>query len=272
MARRAHALRAWPVFGARIRRPARLLVLCDLDGTIIPLQLSPALARAGPRERAVLRAVHRDPGVRLGPVSGRSLRSLRRAVGVPGLIYVGNHGLELGLRGRAWVVPDAKPSAPAITRLGQELASEVRAVPGAFVERKGYSLSVHWRGVAPGSVRRFHRLVHRVLDPWRESGIVRVSLGKRVIEARPPIAWDKGSAMTWLLDRYKYRKGEVLYLGDDLTDEDVFQVVNCWKGLSVYVGPPSRRTAARWRLDDPEQVLVMLTQVAEDRWNSRQPQ
>ena len=271
MARRAHALRAWPVFGARIRRPARLLVLCDLDGTILPLQRSPELATAGPRERAVLRAVHRAPGVRLGLISGRSLRSLRRAVGVPGLICVGNHGLEFGQRGRDWVVPDAKQSVPAITRLGKELASEVRAVPGAFVERKGYSLSVHWRGVAPGSVRRFHRLVRRVLDPWRRRGIVRVSLGKRVIEARPPIAWDKGSAVAWLLDRHKYRNGEVLYLGDDRTDEDAFQVVNCWRGLSVSVGPPSRRTAARWRLDGPEQVLAMLTRVAEDRWNSRQP-
>ena len=188
---------------------------------------------------------------------------------MPGLVYIGNHGLEVGLPGRTIVAPAARRSAGTMGRLSRELSGAVRPIRGAFVEPKGYTLSVHWRGVAARDARRFHRVVYAVLRPWRTRRAVRVTLGKRVIEVRPPIAWDKGSAVEWLMRRYGYGMGEVVYLGDDRTDEDAFRAVNRRRGLSVCVGPHGRRSAAHWRLEGPAQVLGMLERMTEARWKSR---
>jgi trehalose 6-phosphate phosphatase len=264
-----HALRAWVRIRARIRAPKRLLFLTDLDGTLIPLRARPDLAAAGPREKGLLRRLNGAPGVQVGVVSGRSLPALRRAVGVPGLIYIGNHGFELGVPGKTVIVPGAKRSRTTMVRLGRELSGAIRRIPGAFVEQKGYSLSVHWRAVAPEHARRFHRLVTQMLSPWRDLGEIRVTLGKRVIEVRPPVAWHKGSAVEWLMRRYHRKGGEVLYLGDDRTDEDAFLAVNRLGGISVCVGSRAWVSDASWRLEGPAQVLDLMERIAEERCLSR---
>ena len=268
MRRARHALREWPALIARLRRAARLLVLSDLDGTLIPLRARPDLAVADQKTRAVLRAVRRAPGVRLGIISGRALCVLRRAVGVRDLVWIGNHGLELGIPGRTVVVPAARHGTPVMARLARGLAEVVRPIPGALVEDKGCSLSVHWRNVRPGAVRSFRRLVYGALEPWQARGGVRVTLGKRVIEVRPPVAWDKGSAVEWLRRRGRYRAGELVYLGDDRTDEDAFRAVNRWHGISVCVGVRARVSCARWRLGGPREALELLERIAEERWKS----
>jgi len=151
-----------------------------------------------------------------------------------------------------------------MARLARGLAEEVLPILGAFVEDKGYSLSVHWRNVRPSAVRRFHRLVYGALESWQARGVARVTLGKRVIEVRPPVAWDKGSAVEWLMRRYGYRAGELVYFGDDRTDEDAFRAVHRWRGVSVCVGSGARVSCARWRLDGPSEVLELLERIAEE--------
>jgi trehalose 6-phosphate phosphatase len=248
-----------------LRGASRLLVLSDLDGTLIPIRTRPDLAVMDRRTRTVLRRVARAPGVRLGIVSGRKLSALRRAVGLPGLVYVGNHGLELAVPGRTMVVPAARKSAALIARLGREIAGAVRGIRGAFVEPKGYTLSVHWRGVSARDARRFHRAVESIVRPWLAKRAVRVTPGKRVIEVRPPVEWDKGSAVDWLARRWRHGRGELMYFGDDRTDEDAFRAVNRRGGVTVHVGPRVRSTAARWRLDGPRDVVKMLEQLEETR-------
>ena len=254
-----------PAIAPRTRGPARLLVLSDLDGTLIPIRMHPRLAVMDRRTRAVLRRLARAPGVRLGIVSGRRLSALRRAVGLPGLVYVGNHGLELAVPGRTVVVPAARRSARTMARLSRELARAIRSIRGAFVEPKGYTLSVHWRGVAARDARAFHRAVEAVLRPWLSRRAVRVMPGKRVIEVRPPVRWDKGSAVEWLAGRWRHRRGELMYFGDDRTDEDAFRAVNRRGGVTVHVGPRARSTAARWRLGGPRDVVKILEQLEETR-------
>ena len=249
----------------RARRAARLLVLSDLGGTLIPIRMRPGLAVMDRPTRTVLRRLARMPGVRLGIVSGRRLSALRRAVGLPGLVYVGNHGLELAVPGRTVVVPAARKSAAIMARLSRELAGAIRGIRGALVEPKGYTLSVHWRGVAARDARKFHRAVEAVLAPWLSRRAVRVTLGKRVIEVRPPVRWGKGSAVEWLARRWRHGRGELIYFGDDRTDEDAFRAVNRRGGVTVHVGPRARSTAARWRLDGPRDVVRILERLEETR-------
>jgi trehalose-phosphatase len=137
-------------------------------------------------------------------------------------------------------------------------------VPGAQVECKRLTLSVHWRRVAPARVALLRRRAAGVLRPWEARGRIRLTRGKRVLEVRPPAAWDKGAAVSWLLRK---QRGPVTawYVGDDRTDESAFQAVNRLGGASVFVGPPAAATAARWRLRGPGEVGTLLHRLAEER-------
>jgi len=257
---RRHALREWALIERRVARHPRasLLVLADYDGTLTRIRRRPELARLDARTRAALRRLASRPGVRVGVVSGRALATVRRLARVPELIYVGNHGLEAAGLGVAFVHPAAVRARPHLARLARQLERRLRDVPGAWVENKRLSLSLHWRQVPARSTERFRRLAHDTLRPWVRQGVVRVSEGKRVIEARPPVAWNKGHAVAWLARRLRVAGARVIYVGDDRTDEDAFRAVNRLQGVSIHVGAASASSAARWRLDRPAQTRALL--------------
>lgn len=248
------------------RRPSgnRLLILLDYDGTLTPIRRYPGQARLSPRMRALLRALDRRPGTRVGIVSGRSIAALRRLAGLGKFLYVGNHGLEAEGPGLRYVHPGARRAVPRLRRIASELQAALRGMPGAVVEWKRLSLSVHWRAVPTAKRRAFHRRVREVLARW--AGQVRVSDGRRIVEVRPPVDWDKGRAVAWLQRRLRVPGKSLLYAGDDRTDEDAFKRVNRAGGVTVHVGT-FRNTAAAWRLDGPRDVERLLTIVRAQPWN-----
>jgi trehalose-phosphatase len=255
-----HAVRDWIALERLIRARRRLLLLTDFDGTLTPIRPTPAQARLDPSARAALRRLSRRAGIRVGLVSGRSIAELRRRVRIPGIVYVGNHGLEIEGPSARFVHPAARRRAASLARLARQLCAGLRRVRGVVVEAKGLSLSVHWRLVPAAQTRRFRARLRVALAPWAARRRVRVTYGKRVVEIRPPVAWDKGSAVEWLMGRYGYRHGEVLYLGDDRTDEDALRAAGRRGGLTVFVGArPS--AAARWWVRDPQEAVRLLRRI-----------
>jgi trehalose-phosphatase len=239
------------------------LLLFDYDGTLTPIRHTPERATLAPAVRALLRQLADASDTHVGLVSGRALRVLERLARLRGLIYVGNHGLEIHGPGMRFVHPGAQQAAGRMARIARQLQAELRDLPGALVEPKGLTVSVHWRRVPPAAVGRWRRRVNRVLGPWRRTGAVRVTYGKRVVEVRPPVAWDKGEAVRWLLKRLP--ADTVVYLGDDRTDEAAFRAVNHAGGCSVFVGRNGRRTAACCRLSGPAAVRRFLADLLEQR-------
>ena len=240
----------------------RFLLLLDYDGTLAPIRPTPELARLDPGIRRLLRRLSRRGGMQLGFISGRSLSELRKMVGVPGAVYAGNHGYELEGPGIRFTHPKAQSVSPVLARIASKLRRALRAIPGAWVESKRLSLSVHWRKVSAAHEAGFHRAVLRTVAPWIAKGRVRITPGKRVVEVRPPAAWNKGAVVAWLMRAYGCPRGGVLYAGDDWTDEDAFRVVNRVHGISIFVGPPVT-TAARWRVRGPKQMHRLLRQFEE---------
>jgi len=202
-------------------------------------------------------------------VSGRSLRDLKQMVRLGGVCYVGNHGLELRGHGLQYVNPDAHARRPLLTELARRSRVVLRRIPGAWVEHKGLTLSLHWRAVPPAAHRRFRKTIAQLLAPYLRRRMVRLSRGKRVIEIRPRTPWGKGHIVAWLYRRVRaVRHGAqslLMYLGDDETDEGAFRVVNRLGGISIRVGKPARRTAARYWLTHPREVCAWLKQLAEVR-------
>lgn len=258
---------AWPSLREKIAGARELALFLDYDGTLTPIVKHPSRARLAAGMRQLLRKLAAQPGIWVALVSGRELGELRRMVRLPRLCYVGNHGLELHGPKMRYLNPVARRSRPVMRRIAGALRSEIRGVKGAWVEDKGLSLSAHFRGVEPAEKILVRNGFYRVVRPYQEKGRVCVTSGKEVFEVRPPVRWDKGRMVRWLLARREAMTGqEVLpaYVGDDLTDEDAFEALGR-RGITVAVGPGTPLTRAGYVVRSPLEVKRLLELILEAR-------
>ncbi len=245
---------------ARVRAGRRVLLFADFDGTLVPIADNPMTCELPPEGRALLARIAARPNAAAAVVSGRDLPDLRPRVGVAGIAYAGNHGLEVQGPGFEFRDPGAVALAGELAAVTAALTGELAGVPGAWVQNKVLSASVHYRQTPPELVPRVKATVERVVGPHRERFVLRG--GKKVLEVRPAVDWDKGKAVRWLWEKLAAGDPDpvAIYLGDDATDEDAFRAVP--DGVTVMVGP-SRRTAARHRLDGPADVARFLAWLAD---------
>jgi trehalose 6-phosphate phosphatase len=233
----------------------RLALFLDYDGTLTPIVSRPELAVLREATREVLRRLAARATVAV--VSGRALADVRALVGLDELVYAGNHGLEIrGPDGTALSREIGAEFVEDVGRIRDVLAEKVAVVRGAWVEDKTHSLSVHYRQVADERAGDVEAVVDRALSGFPR---LRKHYGKKVIEIRPRIEWDKGRAVLWLLEALRLRGDGVLpiYFGDDVTDEDAFRAL-AERGMGVLVSETPRPSAATLRLRDPEEVRAFL--------------
>jgi trehalose 6-phosphate phosphatase len=267
-----HLLAAWPRVFVQLQRARRVMLLTDYDGTLTPIVERPEMATIPDSVRGSLRALAGRQHLTVGVVSGRSLADLKNKVRIDGLVYGGNHGLEIEGPGVAFLSPVAEELRPVLRVLHHVLSRALGTVKGVFVEDKGLSISVHYRQVDHYRTEDVRDIVRKIVSVAEANGKTRMTSGKKVYEIRPAVNWDKGKAIRLLMKRYGrggLRSGLVpLFMGDDLTDEDGFRVVEAYgNGISIFVGEPSRQSAARYYLRTPGEVgsfLEMLTDCADE--------
>lgn len=251
---------ALPGLSAAIRAGRRVLLFTDFDGTLVPIHEMPFDCFPLPGVRESLAALAARPGAVAAVVSGRELDDLIPRVGVTGLSYAGNHGLEIIAPGVAFAEPGAVERQAELAAIAAELAAAVADAPGAWVQDKGLSASVHYRLTPPAHVPAVAAAVERVLAPHLGRFVLRT--GKMVFEVRPRVDWHKGRAVQWLRNRFAGGDPTAvpIFLGDDATDEDAFAVLP--DGITVLVGP-AQPTAARYRVDAPADAAAFLAWLAE---------
>jgi len=195
---------------------ARLGLITDVDGTISPIVRKPEDAQVTPRNRELLRELQaRLPLVAV--ISGRSAADIQARVGLPGLIYVGNHGFETWVDGRVEPMPEAAAFRPQL----EAAIAEIRAglAPAMQLEDKGLTLSVHYRQTAdPPAIEIQYR--PRLLAIAAKHGL-KLFHGRLVFEFRPPVEANKGTALRQLIRRHQL--DAAVYLGDDTTDVDALR-------------------------------------------------
>jgi alpha,alpha-trehalase len=236
------------------------VVFLDYDGTLTPIVSRPEEAVLSQKMRALLEELCRFATVAV--VSGRGLADVRERVGIPGIYYAGSHGFEIsGPQGIAMEHEEAKKHLKALSQAREEISKELGNVEGALVETKRFSIAVHYRNVREADIPQVEAAVDRARG--HHPGL-RKTHGKRVFELRPDVEWDKGKALRWLLERLELDSQETLpiYVGDDLTDEDAFAVLET-EGIGIFVGEGHRRTAAHFRAADPDEVGALLTALGE---------
>ncbi len=242
----------YDAFECALSRSGGLLFCTDFDGTLSPIETDPDAPTLPTENERALRLLGERERVRVGVVSGRALSDLRDRIGIDGIAYAGNHGLELETGDGRVAHPIAERREGEIDRL----CDVVESVMGdrVLVERKGLTATVHYREASEETARSVRRLLRHETDE-REG--IRTASGKQSVELRPAVEWEKGQAVSLLQDRTP-DPWTTAYLGDDTTDESVFRTLD--EGVSVHVG--DGETAAEHRLPDTEAVTALLEWLA----------
>jgi trehalose-phosphatase len=238
----------------------RLALFLDYDGTLCNLQDHPSLAKLSPEMQEALSSCEQRPDTKISVVSGRALADVTETVGHPGLIYAGNHGLEISGAGFPHFMHEDLVH---YRQRAEDLAKSLKTleVDGAWTEAKGPTLTYHYRSVPlqnrDGLIVEAKRMIHAAGYQARDA--------HQAVEARPPIGWDKGRAVLHVL-RVLYGPSwsehvRVIYIGDDHTDEDAFRFL---AGLSITfrVGSADTPTAATRRLPNVDAVRKLLEWLA----------
>jgi trehalose 6-phosphate phosphatase len=210
-----------------------LALATDFDGTVSEIAPAPELAHVHPRCRDLLAQLTCIlPLVDI--VSGRPAAEVRRLTGIGGIVYLGNHGLEWWQDGRSHIEPSVSKELAKIRSI-LEAARRALNLPGLVFEDKGAGASIHYR-LTENPAEARDKVLAVLYDLTRGTG-VRVVEGRRVVELRPSVDVDKGTALFALLKRHPVRAA--VYAGDDLTDVDAFAGMRRWEqqenGSSVAV-------------------------------------
>lgn len=237
--------------------PARPALFLDLDGTVLELAESPdAVVRSQELEH-VLDALAGATGGAVAFISGRSIADLDRLLAPHRFAVAGVHGLER--RGPDGAVERADGCGVALTRAKRRLDAWAGRLDGTFVEDKALSVAFHYRK-RPDLAAELAALFEAFAEELDDE--LEVLEGDSVYEVKPRGA-NKGDAIDTFMRQPPFEGRTPVFIGDDVTDEDGFRVVNAHGGLSVKVG--NGRTDAQVRLLDVKAVLAWLAALTQQR-------
>ncbi|MFH1684274.1 MAG: trehalose-phosphatase [Candidatus Margulisiibacteriota bacterium] len=238
-----------------------LFVFLDYDGTLTPIVDKPHQAKLSSARRSFLKKFSQLPHVKLIIISGRMLSDLKKQVGIPGIYYAGNHGMEISGPKTKLVQPKAQSAKPILKKLGSLLVGKLKSIKGVLVEDKVLTLSLHYRLVTKKDLPKVEKIFKDTISPYLKTKKIRVTHGQKVFEVRPDTKWDKGQAVLWFLNkRAKGKRAFPVYIGDDTTDEDAFKVL-LKRGSTFRVGRTTN-THAEHFLKDVDQVYLLLRTLA----------
>lgn len=239
---------------AMLSGASRILIATDFDGTLCPIAEAPAEVRVTPAMLEILRHAADCRRLTLAVISGRSLDDVKRRLPLD-IIFAGNHGLEVSGRGVTFEHSGARELRPVLTAGCQALADALQEWPAAWVEDKGLSATLHFRKVD----QRHHNLLlfaaRRSLGKFGTQLALRV--GKRALEIRPRVAWDKGSAMQHIRENAG-PFDMCISIGDDRTDETMFRANP--DALNIRIGCAQGSSATHYLLDSGE-VAILLSHI-----------
>jgi trehalose-phosphatase len=232
----------------------KLVLLFEYDGTLTPIAEYPWLAKLAPQTRELLQQLADLPHVQVGIFTGRRLAEIEQLVDIPGLFYCGHSGIEVKLDGATIVHPAAARSVQLIDEVVRRLASIEHVYPGAWVEKKCYGFTVHFRGVDPSLIAEVHARILGFLERWSDQ--LRAVDWPLAVEVMVAHAWNKGDAVRRILDHV----GEpafVLYAGDSGSDPSPFDAATTRGGITVGIGPRPPGSAAV-HIDHPDTLVHYL--------------
>ncbi|KAK9994193.1 hypothetical protein SO802_023896 [Lithocarpus litseifolius] len=255
----------------------RIALFLDYDGTLSPIVDNPDCAFMSDAMRAAVKKVAKYFPTAI--ISGRSRDKVYDFVGLTELYYAGSHGMDIMGPVRQSISGDhpncirstdeqgkevslfqpAGEFLPMIDEVFRSLVESTKDIIGAKVENNKFCVSVHYRNV---DEKNWNAVAQCVDDVLKDYPRLRLTHGRKVLEVRPVINWDKGKAVTFLLESLGLSDCDdvlPIYVGDDRTDEDAFKVLREGnQGYGILVSSAPKESIADYSLRDPSEVMEFL--------------
>lgn len=245
-------------------RQRPLGLLSDVDGTLAPIVPRPEDARVPDSTRTLLGQLAAK-GVRVALITGRRLSTARRTVGLDDVIIAAQYGLTVWLDGRIETAPGLAEYEALACQAEDELQHLSQTIPGVQVVNKEALLAIHYRRAkAPGAREE----ILKALAHSQAAQRFRVLEGRKVVELRPPIRADKGTALEMLVNRLGVEG--VICLGDDVMDIDMFATLGRLRaqglaGATIAAvsaeAAPEVGQAADYSVEGPEGMEWLLSEI-----------
>ncbi|XP_052186464.1 trehalose-phosphate phosphatase A-like isoform X2 [Diospyros lotus] len=254
----------------------RVALFLDYDGTLSPIVDNPDYAFMTSAMRAAVRNVALCFPTAI--ISGRSRDKVYEFVGLTELYYAGSHGMDImgpvthqindhlnciksiDKQGKEYnVFQPASGFFPMINEVFRSLVAISKEIKGTQVENNKFCVSLHYRNV---DEKNWATIAKRVQEILRDYPNLRLTHGRKVLEVRPVLDWDKGKAVQFLLEALGLSNCDnvlPIYIGDDQTDEDAFKVLregNC--GFGILVSSVAKESNAGYSLRDTSEVMEFL--------------
>jgi trehalose 6-phosphate phosphatase len=229
-----------------------MLLVTDFDGTLCPIVDCPSSVAVPKMIVESLRHLSSSDRIDVAVISGRALDDLMRRLPLP-VILAGNSGLAI--RGPAFRFEHAgaRLLRPRLVEACGQLTRTIARWKGAWVEDKTLSAAVHYRRVDRGNHYALIRGVRLCMASY--AGLFGIRTGREAIEIHPRVAWGKGTCLGWIKRRLTLENSACICIGDDPTDESMFEVnVN---QMNIKVGTIGR-SAAGFQVADVYEVAVLL--------------
>lgn len=246
-----------------IQRAQSLFLMLDFDGTLCPLERTPAAAKMPEKIKETLRKCAEKIPVAI--ISGRSLSDIKKKVGLRNLIYAGNHGLEWEIMGKMGTAVSTDEIKGKLKTAKSKINIFLKRYRGAFLENKGAVLALHYRNVPKRKEKEFRCNARFFLNSIVSSGTSRsfvLTEGKKVFEIKPSVKWNKGYFAEKVLHFYQERlriKLLPICIGDDSTDEDIFRRLK--SAITIRVGK-NKKSSAKYYLPSHSHAGVFLKKIA----------
>ncbi|GMN33726.1 hypothetical protein TIFTF001_004304 [Ficus carica] len=250
----------------------KIVMFLDYDGTLSPIVKNPDRAFMSDAMRSTVKSLAQCFPTAI--VSGRCRDKVYNFVQLAELYYAGSHGMDIKgpEKGSKYIKGDAKgilfqPAAkylPMMDEVYKTLVYKTKSTRGAMVEHNKFCLSVHYRCV---DEKNWDLVAQQVKSVLKEYPKLKLTQGRKVLEIRPTIKWDKGKALEFLLKALGYancRDVFPVYIGDDRTDEDAFKILKArGQGFGILVSKCPKDTSASYSLQEPTEVMTFLQKLVD---------
>ncbi|XP_059432249.1 probable trehalose-phosphate phosphatase J isoform X1 [Corylus avellana] len=254
----------------------QIVMFLDYDGTLSPIVDDPDRAfMSRPMRKTVRKLAMCFP---TAIVTGRCRDKVYSFVKLAELYYAGSHGMDIKgpakgskykkvSEGNGVLFQPASEFLPMIDDVYKQLVEKTKSTEGAKVENNKFCVSVHFRCVEE---KKWSELAQQVKSVLKEYPKLRLTQGRKVLEIRPTIKWDKGKALEFLLESLGFANCTdvfPVYIGDDRSDEDAFKILrDRGQGFGILVSKFPKETSASYSLQEPAQVMDFLGRLVE--WKS----
>ena len=254
---------AWDRVASRVAAAPAIALGLDFDGTLAPIRPRPEESALPPSARDALLRLVALPDVTVVVASGRALADLEARLDLPGVIRIGSHGFERHLPDGPVRLVCGSADLGAVRSALRVLQRAVSGLSGVWLEDKGVTAAIHFRGALPEIATRLRETVRSVAATLPAG--VRVDEGRCVFDLRPADpAGGKWAALRDVLGEAGVPEDALrIYFGDDTTDEEVFAGLG-GDAVTVRVGDAGESSRARYAAADPVEVAFLLGALARE--------